>query len=113
MATISVSMVVRPPGPQPTHGLPRCTVVGPFSVRLSLPAPVMSTVMLAPEAKVSAPAGGNVHGAGVGEGVLVGVARSWLMEPTTCPAELYNGRLNWLVVMSVTPVGGMQLSTDC
>src|SRR5438105_2121086 len=70
MAIISVWMVVRPPGPQPTQGFWRCTVEGPDSVTLSVPTPEMSMVTLATVLRVSVPAGGNVHAVGVG--VLVG-----------------------------------------
>src|SRR5438132_7397558 len=66
---ISVWMVVRPPGPQPTHGFWRCTVDGPFNVTLSDPRPGMSTIILPPDGKVSVPAGGNMHGVAVRVGV--------------------------------------------
>ena len=71
IAIISVWMMVRPPGPQPTHGFWRYTVDGPFSVMLSDPRPGMSTIILPPDGKVSVPAGGNVQVPGVG--VIVGV----------------------------------------
>src|SRR5438552_357968 len=66
MAIISVWMVVRPPGPQPTHGFWRCTVEGPARVTLSVPTPVMLMVTLATVLMVSLPAGGKVHRGVVG-----------------------------------------------
>src|SRR5438067_202776 len=69
---ISVSMVERPPGPQPRQGLARCTVDGPDRVTLSVPTPVRLTVTLATVLMVSFPAGGNEHaGVEVGVGVRV------------------------------------------
>src|SRR6476661_5143963 len=65
IATISVSMVERPPGPQPTQGLARCTVDGPDRFTVSVPTPVMLTTTCALVLMVSLPAGGNVH-TGVG-----------------------------------------------
>src|SRR5947209_9690930 len=65
MATISVWMVVRPPGPQPMHGFWRCTVEGPETVTLSVPRPFTVMVTLATVLRVSVPAAGNTHPVGV------------------------------------------------
>src|SRR5437016_3743450 len=59
MAIISVWIVVRPPGPQPMQGSPRRTVDGPFSVMVSVPTPVITSMTLAVVVKVSVPAGGK------------------------------------------------------
>src|SRR5438034_7419383 len=37
---ISVSIVVRPPGPQPAQGFSRCTVDGPDRLTVSVPTPL-------------------------------------------------------------------------
>src|SRR5438132_11725479 len=66
IAIISVWMVLRPPGPQPTHGFCRCTLDEPFRATLSVPTPVMLMTTLAAGLIVSVPAGGDMQGVAVG-----------------------------------------------
>src|SRR5438105_265906 len=71
MAIISVWMVVRPPGPQPTQGSCLCTVDGPDRFTVSVPTPVMLITTCAAVVSVSLPADGNTQ-RGVDVAVAVG-----------------------------------------
>src|SRR5205085_12144225 len=78
MAIISVWMVVRPPGPQPTHGFWRCTVDGPDKFTVSVPNPLTLMTTWAAVLIVSVPAVGNTHGVAGRVGVVFSGDRVWL-----------------------------------